>query len=214
MLQQCYVKLDGRYKRLSMLFSDHYSSIANSGFNRYHKFHAYEGLLSSAWQSWCGFCRHVTYLSLTGTQTAGGLTTASVLDVHSYGRMAYIAKQLNSNGTVKAKRELQPHNEPTWGDQDLLVDLVSGLNPTNAQQLLSGLQLTYNGPKHMRLVRNSIAHLSANGVGEVKRILVHYRGATFLHPLDLLHWEEPASGEPAFLVWLSELLEIGESMVQ
>lgn len=214
MLQNCLSRLESRFDVLNHLYSEVYCSMPKVGLTRYQRLHAFEGLLSHAWQSWCGFCRQVSYLSLTGTVTVTGTVTHPKGGISSYGRMAYIAKQLSRRNAIKAGNVLQPHSEPTWGDQTLLLDLFQYLCPTNATALESGLKLTYPAAGHMRTVRNAAAHLSSSTFADVQRIMIYYSGSYLKHPLDLLTWEEKTSNEPAFLVWLADLREIAENMTQ
>lgn len=214
MLQETFARLDSRFDRLSKLYTDQYVKIGTAGVEYNHRLHAFEGLLSSAWQTWCAFCRDTMYKSLTGTTTITGTITQANVAIYSYGRMAYVAKQVSTGGVIKPGKELQLHTEPTWGDQKILLDLVQHLNPTNEMSLKSGLMLTYPASQHMRIVRNSVAHLSSNGFNDVKKLLIHYYGSSLRHPLDILVWQELTSREPVFLAWLSDLKEIAENMCQ
>ena len=45
--------------------------------------------------------------------------------------------------------------EPTWGDQDVLLTVIPVLSPNNAQNLLTGFGLSAYGPKHIQIVRNA-----------------------------------------------------------
>jgi len=136
------------------------------------------------------------------------------MSIGSVGRLAYIIKQVHFSKSIKPGKELSYYNYPTWGDQNLLISAVEYIKPDNEQALLNGLNLEYPASDHSRIVRNASAHLSKFRLLEVERLKIHYQGRVFRHPLDLITWQDKSSQEPAFLVWLEDLREIAESMVQ
>lgn len=212
MLSKPLAVLEQRYTKLDYLVDQHFMQLPRVGYSRMHRINALEGALSVAWQTWCGFCREVLHRSLCGTTTTEGSVVAPTLMAPSYGRIAYIAKQLVAGGNINPTKEAAPHNEPTWGDPRYGLELIDHFGPANAEALERGLNLNYQAPEHMRCVRNATAHLSSHGLEDVKAISVYYRGQGILHPLDLLAWRTKDEGALVFTIWLEDLKDMAREM--
>jgi hypothetical protein len=213
-LAKDYATIRTRYQRLEGAFDQYAIGVPYSGETRRRHWHSLEGLLSVTWQTWCGFCRSVTLKSCLGTTTRGGLQTVPIPDVTDAARLAYITKALGRNEAIKPGKSLLPHNEPTWGDTGLLLGAVQHLRPTNEPSLASGLLTAVRAPGDMRRVRNAAAHVNSGNLLDVERLKVFYSGTFYAHPLDLLSWKTRDTGEYVYSVWLSELLDIADTMTQ
>jgi hypothetical protein len=92
-----------------------------------------EGILSQIWQTWCRFCRTVVVESCLGTQQVSGASIPglpnALSDLHVSG--AAISAWRKKKPTWKTTNSVLRH-EPTWGDVDILLDIVRGLSPANS----------------------------------------------------------------------------------
>ena len=212
MLSSDYAKLSARYSKLDASFLEFAQGGNLAGVRRYREWHGLEGVLSIAWQSWCGFCRSVLIKSCTGTTTRSGIITVPLSDISSAGRLAYVAKMVAQNRSVLPIKTLLSHQEPTWGDRALLQDLVDYLNPTNSVDLLNGILMATRAPGDMRIVRNATAHINCDNGRLIEQLKIHYLGRSIIHPTDLLKWQTKIDREFVFSFWLSELLEVADAM--
>jgi hypothetical protein len=88
--------------------------------------------------------------------------------------------------------------EPTWGDIDVLVKLLTRLSPNNAAQMLAGFSSGHLDAKAIQLIRNAAAHNHAQNMAEVLTLRSSYIVFPITHPIHALFWTEPASRD--FLV--------------
>jgi hypothetical protein len=211
-LSSDFAKLCARYKVLDASFLEFTQSPNAVGFRRYREWHALEGVLSSAWQAWSGFCRSVVTKSCTGTMTRSGFATVPLIDIPDAGRLAYVAKAIAHQRPVRPQRTLLSHQEPTWGDRALLEDLVRYLNPSNSVDLLNGILLATRAPEDMRTVRNATAHINCDNARSIEQLKIHYLGHSVVHPTGLLKWQTKGDREFVFSFWLSEILEVADAM--
>ena len=214
MLSMPYHVLAQRFARLEGLFDVEYRQARQYGHDRIKRWHSLEGLLSTGWQTWCGFCREVIVQSCNGTVTMSGVLVPTHADAPTAGRIGYVARQSLRNQNVKPVTSLQPHQEPTWGDPQIIIEANDAFKPANFNSIESGIKLPHLAPEHMRIVRNAVAHISAIGMSEVRSISVYYRGRPFNHPLDFLYWETKDTSESIFLVWLADLRTMAFQMCQ
>lgn len=94
MLNKTFQKLSLRFDRFSELYHQEYKIISSIGASKVKRWHALEGVLSSSWQAWCGFCRDVIYYSCNGATTLSGQIILPIESRPSYGRIAYVSKQV------------------------------------------------------------------------------------------------------------------------
>ena len=163
-------------------------------------------LLSAVWQNWCRFCRSVIMLSCTGTVTRSGRVVRPRIGTNTWMRISYEAKQANYGNTIHPYRALNfMRQEPTWGDQNLLLRAIPVLSPCNARSLTMGFGISTYAPRHIQIVRNACFHINHESVSEVRNILTYYIGRGLCHPIDIMWWIEPSSKADAILFWLDEL---------
>ena len=160
-----------------------------------------EGILSRVWQVWCKFCRDSIFESLLGTSTVSG----TMIPRHP----AALSAEHVSAAAINASKSRQPEKywgakndslrrEPTWGDVDVLTDIVSRLSPLNAGQLLAAYSASWASAKALRTIRNASAHFNAQSMTEVQNLGTSYVTYPILHPTHAMFWAEPVSGD--FLV--------------
>lgn len=212
MLVKSFHILNMRFDQLSKLFDNEYRLANSVGLDRAKRWHSLEGLLSVAWQTWCWFCRDAIHSSCNGTATLEGVVVPAIASPPSYGRIAYVTKQRMQGKRIKPFTELQVHQEPTWGDPQVLLEAVDEFAPANSSSLIAGLKYASFAPEHMRCVRSAVAHFSKPNIDKVKRISVYYTGSNFFHPLDFLYWTRKGTGEDAFLDWLEDLRDMADTM--
>lgn len=181
---------------------------------RERRYHLLEGALSDAWQAYCSFVRQLVIRSCTGCSTASGLVYAASIVPAQWQRASYIAIR------AKQGRSIQPGHannflwkEPTWGDTNSIVDIVSALNPGNAHTLIAHLAGGLTGPKHCQTVRNACAHRNYQTKSEVSYLAAAYIATRIRHPTDAMTWRVPTSLEFAFLSWLDDMKTIAEGAV-
>ena len=163
-----------------------------------------EGLVSSLWQAWCAFCREIIIASASGATTANGTSTTSALAGRPEAEIAFAAMQLARSQSI---RNIHPiagsHLEPTWGDLNKFTLIVTGLSPTNQNQLLTALGVCIL-LRDLQLCRNSNAHISADRIREIRAASVRYLQPKFDHPSDLIFWIDPSTQDYVWKTWIDE----------
>ena len=163
-------------------------------------------LVSDIWQNWCSFCKDIIICSCSGTLTRTGRSIAARPGTNDWKRISYEINQAKFGRTAHADKQIRfLRQEPTWGDQNLLLTTIPVLNPSNAPSLLAGFGLPVYAPKHIQTVRNSCAHTNSETLADVRRLLPFYTGGGFSHPLDILWWTESTSNSLSIFHWLDEL---------
>jgi len=178
------------------------------------RIHLLEGALSDAWQAYCSFVRQLVLRSCTGCSTANGVIHAASISPSRWERASYIA--------IRAKQGKPIHpgqvnsflwKEPTWGDANSIVNIISALNPGNATTLITHLSGGLTGPKHCQTVRNACAHRNHQTKSEVSNLAAAYIATRIRHPTDAMTWRDPTSSQLAFLSWLDDMRTIAEGVV-
>ena len=118
-----------------------------------------EGIISSAWQSWCSFCKYVIIESVKGAQTKSGVLTTSAYSVYSNSEIAYIAKRIIEKKSPVPVNSLAEHLEPTWGRADTIIKLSDEFNTSNKTQLNAAF-LGIVTIKDLHICRNANAHIA------------------------------------------------------
>lgn len=159
-----------------------------------------EGLLSRIWQCWCTFCRDCVVESCCGTTNAVGAQisglAAATTEAHVSGA-AIIAKKSASGPFWNSPNQVL-RSEPTWGDVDVLVRIVSRLGPINSTSLLAGFSSGHSSAKALQLIRNSSSHNNSQNMQDVMTLRSTYIVFPIVHPIHALFWTEPTSKD--FLV--------------
>jgi hypothetical protein len=158
-----------------------------------------EGVLSRVWQAWCVFCRHCVIQSCLGTTTCTGNSVTRLPPA--------LSEQHVSAAAIRAKQRRSPvwqgvnhalRAEPMWGDVDVLVQVLTHLQPANGNQLLAALSSGHSGAKALQTIRNAAAHNHAQNLTEVMLLRSSYAAFPIGHPTHALFWIEPHTSD--FLV--------------
>jgi len=181
--------------------------------------HSFEGaylasqLISEIWLSWCRFCRSLIIASCNGSISRKGVVIQARSMNNNPGRVAYEFKQYKSGASPKPNGVItQAYNEPTWGDVSALLTVLPGLNPSNLASLSSGFGLSLQGPQHLQITRNTIAHLNADGIRSFNQILIFYSGLPTRHPSDLIRWKDPVKNTQVIFSWIDDLETIASTV--
>jgi len=152
-----------------------------------------EGLLSECWQVWCKFCRDVVVRSCLGSTRSGGVGVPATYA--SWEQVSFVAAR-QRNGVRPAAQGTNAllRKEPTWGDLDVVQDVVTALAPSNQAQLKHAFSLT---PEidHIRLIRNGAAHRNHQTLADVIAFQHRYRAFPATHPLQALYWIDPGNAQ-------------------
>ena len=154
-----------------------------------------DGLLSRVWQTWCDFCRRCVIESCVGTTNANG---TMIVGLPSAASEAHV-----SGAAIKAKKaQTGPfwgapnallRNEPTWGDIDVLVKVLTRLSPNNSANMLAAFSSSHPSAKALQLIRNAAAHNHSQNMNEVLTLRSSYVVFPITHPIQALFWTEPVS---------------------
>ncbi len=171
-----------------------------------------ETLISELWQAWCLFCRNLLLQSCLGARTRSGNVVASRLRDNSWRRLGYEAAQSAKRKPIKPGKSLSHiRQEPTWGDQNKIIDIINGLQPINKNELLTAFGLPLLGPKHLQTVRNACAHKNQETIAAVMALQLYYRFSSFSSP-HAIAWElEISRNQLAFFCWIDDLAQIADS---
>lgn len=171
-------------------------------------------LISEIWKAWCLFCREIIFLSCSGTTTRNGIVVpARSSRDNAIQRIAYEANQARRGSRVHPnKRCTFIRQEPTWGDQNLLVTIIPSLSPSNAVTLQSGFGSVSTVPQHLQIIRNYFAHSNSETALELKQVSKYYKAASDI--TDVLSWVNPHNSSTAIFYWLSELEEIAKVVTE
>lgn len=170
-----------------------------------------EGLLSRAWQAWCKFCRSCVIESCIGTVNNAGANILALPDATSEAHV--------SGAAMRAKKQANPpywgptntifRSEPTWGDVDVLVKVVTRLRPNNFAPLLAAFSSGHLSAKVLQLIRNAAAHNNAQSLGEIQTLRSAYIVFPIIHPTHALFWIEPKSSDFLVTHAMQELKDTG-----
>lgn len=149
-----------------------------------------------------------------GTISKGGNIISSPYSGRSEGEILHIARQLSRQQPIKIIVNIKgSYQEPTWGDFTKLNRITLGLGTTNTSTLLSafgsGVILI-----DLQMCRNCCAHLSSDGIGDIKRIKVKYNNSSFQHPSDAAYWTDPVTGDFLWKSWIDEMKIISSAAVR
>lgn len=212
-LSGLYQRLRWRTAVLDAAFERHVSERARK--RRIDRFAFQEGLVSALWQSWCTFCRSTVINSALGATSASGQSVSSPHWNRVEMEIAYIARELSQRRTIVAA-SVQPLSgnqlEPTWGDLAKLNLIISGLNTTNAPQLLSAFGSALS-IRDLQVCRNSSAHINSDRIAQVNSAKVRYSDTICQHPSDMIIWTDPLTRDFLWKTWLDEIDLIARSAV-
>ncbi|OCW96946.1 hypothetical protein [Alishewanella sp. HH-ZS] len=168
-------------------------------------------LLSDLWQAWCSFSREVILSSCNGTTTRSGARVPPIAGDKSWQRLGYVVQQAKRGNPIKPSKTIAfLREEPTWGDQNVLISAVNTLMPSNMTTLLMGFGQPTKAIPHIQTVRNATAHLNSETIANVKQLLPFYLGHGFSHPIDIMWMQDPNARTEAIYYWLDELQLIAD----
>lgn len=177
--------------------------------------HRLEGVLSDAWQAYCGFVRHLLIKSACGSVTESGVLLPPSITPATWERVSYIGVRAAGGNVVQpALLNTSLRKEPTWGDSTKITDIVNALAPANAIALKGNLAGGLTGPKHCQIIRNACAHKNLQTRSEVMALASSYIAATIKHPAESMLWLLPSNSEFAFVSWLDDMRLISEGAVK
>lgn len=174
-----------------------------------------EGLLSRCWQTWSTFCRQCVVQSCTGTTNFVGAPIAALpqaTDEFAVSGAAIRAKS-RSNPPYWGNPNSILRYEPTWGDLDVLVTILSRLSPTNSAQLLAAFSSGSSSAKAVQLIRNGAAHNNMQTRADILRIQSAYVVFPIGHPTHAMFWTEPTSGDFLIVHAMETLKSVGLAAV-
>jgi hypothetical protein len=170
-----------------------------------------EGLLSRAWQAWCNFCRKCVIESCVGTVDGAGMNIIALPDATSEAHV--------SGAAIRAKKQPNPpywgaantilRAEPTWGDVDVLVKVVTRLRPNNYAPLLAAFSSGHLSAKALQLIRNGAAHNNVQNLSDIQTLRSTYIVFPIVHTTHALFWIDPKSSDFLVTHALQELKDTG-----
>lgn len=163
------------------------------------------GLVSETWQAWNSFSRSLIITSLQGTSSASGLPITSTYSTNSFDEIRFAAMKASQGKTVGALKPISgDRHEPTWGDLKKANAIVLALGPSNHAQVLSA----YGSAvllADLQKVRNVCAHISSDGLNDIRSLQVRYSENRFSHPSDSIFWIDPHTKDYSWLSWTDEM---------
>ena len=204
------VELDEASSELHTFCANHTSPFPPTSFSLADQFYL-EGFTSYAWQAWCTFCRNCVFESCLGTTNGAG----TVIPPHPN---ATSVAHVSGAASKASKRTARPpywggtnitlRFEPTWGDIDILNQIIPRLAPSNASQLLAAFS-SGNAPlKAMQKIRNATAHRNPETLADVSSLMSRYRAFSIQHPVQALFWIEPSSNDYLAIHVMDEMRDI------
>jgi hypothetical protein len=174
-----------------------------------------EGLLSRVWQVWCGFCRSCVMESCVGTVSGAGVIIAALPEATTEAHV--------SGAAIRAKSRPNPpywglpntvlRVEPTWGDVDILVKILTRLRPANFGQLLAAFSSGHSSAKALQLIRNGAAHNNVQTHNQIQALRSAYVAYPIGHPTHAMFWIEPNSSDFLVTHAIQELKDAGSAAI-
>ena len=153
--------------------------------------------------------------SCVGTVDATGRVVASLPDALSEGHFSAAA--------IRAKKRNNPpywgsHNtvlrsEPTWGDIDVLIKLLTCLCPGNSANLLAAFSSAHASAKALQVIRNGAAHNHSQNLSEIQALRSSYIAYQIGHPTHALFWVEPNSSDFLVTHAIGELMSMSQAAI-
>lgn len=180
------------------------------------------GVINTIWQAWNRYWRTywLTYIfggfggiSYTGLVPPNsirlfGTTTTGISEGEAIYNLLNRCNPHRYNATKYRSGIIQPYQEPTWGDVDLIekISLVYNSNGMPGVQILSAFSVFGDSAKDLQKVRNCSVHISKQGMNDLKsNILPKYKASSLKYPTDILFYEELGSSKLAIISWIDEL---------
>jgi hypothetical protein len=171
-----------------------------------------EGLISRAWQAWSNFCRNCVVESCIGTVDSRGRVISGLPQATTEEHVSGAAIRANQ------KRNLAPYwgqpnavlrAEPTWGDADVILRVLTRLRPSNVGQLLAAFSSSHSSAKAIQRIRNGAAHNHNQNLSEIQGMRSAYLAFPITHATHAMFWIEPRSGDFLITHAMNELRDAG-----
>jgi hypothetical protein len=154
-----------------------------------------EGILSHTWQDWCRFCRVLIMESCRGTVDMSENQLPQLPGALSEHHVSGAAARIKQRRTpIWGFQNTILRFEPTWGDVDVLTDIITGMAPANSATLLGMCTLASPSSKILQGTRNAAAHHNHQTVSDLLRMSGVYTTFPITHPCQALLWVENSSG--------------------
>lgn len=169
-----------------------------------------ESLMSDIWQTWCLYCRNVAHTSCRGGECLDGAIIAKRLSINdnTWERIGYEAKSRKniSGAKVNGHNGFLMRYEPTWGDLNVMLDVIQAIGTVNKNQLLTAFGMGLTSINHLQKARNACAHKNVETISELSNEMVIYYSISHLKkPSDLAWSFLRGSHTFAFYNWLFEM---------
>lgn len=176
-----------------------------------------EALMSDLWQNWGHFCRSLIHKSCRGAISADTsiIIPRVICSDNSWQRLGYEAK--NRGRPLKANGHcgFLVRFEPTWGDLDVLVDIILALNPNNKNCLLAAFGMGLKDINYLQLARNACAHKNVETIKHlISNTHLYYDVTKLKRPSDLAWSMKIGTHSFAFNIWLYEMRVIAKNAIQ
>lgn len=103
--------------------------------------------------------------------------------------------------------------EPTWGDVDSLVKILTWLTPNNSPQLLAAISAGSPSAKAIQRIRNGSAHNNRETQAEISLMQPSYVVFPITHPTQAMFWIVPSSQDYLIVHSINELLHAAGAAV-
>jgi hypothetical protein len=154
-----------------------------------------EGVLSHVWQAWCRFCRRIIMESCQGTQNCSGVAIPAVALAHSDSAVSGAAVSIKrKRKNIWGAPNSVLRDEPTWGDVDVLLDIIVGLSPANSVVLTGMCTMAASSAKILQAARNAAAHHNFQTVASLIKLSGPYSVFSISHPCQAMFWLDTLSG--------------------
>lgn len=203
-LSKLYKKFDSRcksYSNRALHITTNQSNLSRWQYNS-----LTEVLLSDVWQSWCKFCRDLYLSSCRGCVARNGQRIHSLPHDQSWQRLGYLAKRAsqNNNPTPQGHLSFAIRKEPTWGDIDIFLRIISRIQPQNQQTLLSAYG-SFSNLKQLQRVRNACAHKNVETMSDVRQLSSDYSFHRLEAATDIAWKLNVAEGVFGVDLWIYEM---------
>lgn len=164
------------------------------------------GVLNLLWQSWNKFWKTfwLAYI-MGGYDFSNKRTIPCFFCSDEREAIFYLLYCLGKRDTPKGKIK-GTHQEPTWGDIDILQELSMEM-PSPGNRILNAFSVLGNTPKHLQIVRNAAIHLDKDNMEKLKKTVIpYYVISKTKYPTEIIFAKDLSTGEIAIKKWIDELV--------
>jgi len=210
--------------RLSACNSNAVAIFSKKGIDSWERSYLTESLVSDIWQGWCFFTKELIGKSCLGTTTTNSVTLSSIA-VSFFGVTSVDWRHIGfAASKIAQSRPYSPvggvinsiRQEPTWGDIDKLINIVSGLPIANKNTILPFLsQPEASRVRHVQKIRNAFAHRSAENDSELLRVVSpDYQAASFINPEEYVWSKHSSTNNMAVFTWINDMDYLATEMTR